>query len=120
MPTAGRPGLVPDRVAPANSGAESLQLFGGDDSFGGYAGQTVAVTPSTTYMLEAAISTIALTSGTARVVVTESPSGATTTLGGASGTTPWTVYSTTVHDALEHHVRHRAADGQRARPRQLR
>jgi len=28
------------------------------------------------------------------VVVTESPSGATTTLGGASGTTPWTVYAT--------------------------
>ncbi len=94
VPTAGRPGLVPDRVAPANTGAESLQLFGGDDSFGGYAGQTVTVTPSTTYLLEAAISTIALTSGTARVMVAESPSGATTTLGGASGTTPWTVYST--------------------------
>jgi hypothetical protein len=95
VPTAGRPGLVPDRVAAANSGAESLQLFGGDDSFGGYVGQTVAVSPSTTYLLEAAISTIALASGTARVVVTESPGGTTTTLGNASGTTPWTIYTTT-------------------------
>ena len=71
-------------------------------------------------LLEAAISTIALTSGTARVVVTESPSGATTTLGGASGTTPWTRVLDLVHDALEHDVGHRPADGQRARPRQLR
>jgi hypothetical protein len=94
VPTAGRPGLVPDRVAAANTGAESLQLFGGDASFGGYAGQTIAVTPSTTYLLEAAISTIALTSGTARVVVTESPSGVTTTLRAVAGTTPWTVYTT--------------------------
>jgi hypothetical protein len=94
VPTAGRPGLVPDRVAAANSGDESLQLFSGDESFAGYAGQTVTVTPSTTYTLEAAISTIALTSGTARVVVTESPSGVTTTLGSVSGTTPWTLYST--------------------------
>ena len=105
VPTAGRPGLVPDRVAPANPGAESLQLFGGDDSFGGYAGQTVTVTPSTTYMLEAAISTIALTSGTARVVVTESPSGATTTLGGASG-----------HDAVDASTRPRSRRARTPRP----
>jgi hypothetical protein len=86
--------LVPDTVAPANSGAAYLQLFGGSGSFSGYAQQaTIAAAGSSTYTLSAAIRTEAV-SGGAKVVAIES-GGTTTTLATVSGTSAWTVYSTT-------------------------
>jgi hypothetical protein len=91
---AGRPGMVPDAVVPANSGAAYLQLFGGSGSFSGYSQQaTIAAAGSSTYTLSAAIRTEAV-SGGAKVVAIES-GGTTTTLATVSGTTAWTVYSTT-------------------------
>ncbi|HET6847742.1 MAG TPA: hypothetical protein VFH74_02715 [Gaiellales bacterium] len=89
----GRPGLVPDRIAPANSGAAYLQLFGGAGSFSGSSQQTsVAVSPSSSYTLSAAITTDAV-SGSAKVLAIQ-PDGTSTTLGSVSGTTAWTIYST--------------------------
>ena len=89
---AGRPGLVPDQISP-NSGAAFLQLFGGSGTFSGSSQQTsIAVSPSSTYTLTAAIRTDAVT-GSAKVLAIE-PDGTTTTLGAVSGTTGWTVYST--------------------------
>jgi len=91
---AGRPGMVPDRIAPANAGLAYLQLFGGSGSFSGYSQQaTIAAAGSSTYTLSAAIRTEAV-SGGAQVIAIES-GGATTTLATVSGTTAWTVYSTT-------------------------
>jgi len=91
---AGRPGMVPDRIAPANSGAAYLQLFGGAGTFSGYAQQaTIAAAGSSAYTLSAAVRSEAV-SGAAKVIAIES-GGATTTLTTVSGTTPWTVYSTT-------------------------
>jgi hypothetical protein len=91
---AGRPGLVPDLVAPANSGAAYLQLFGGSGTFSGYSQQaTIAAAGSSTYTLSAAIKSEAV-SGGAKVIAIES-GGTTTTLASVSGTTAWTVYSTT-------------------------
>ena len=93
---AGRPGEVPDTVAPANSGNESMQIFGGSTSFDGDSQQAgIAAFGSATYTLQAAIRTEGVTGGRARVEVVESPGGAVTTLGNVSGTSPWTVYSTT-------------------------
>ena len=91
---AGRPGLVPDRVAPANSGSAFLQLFGGSGSFSGYAQQaTIAASPATIYTLSAAIKSEAVIGG-AKVIAIES-GGTTTTLATVTGTSAWTVYSTT-------------------------
>jgi hypothetical protein len=90
---AGRPGLVPDRIAPANSGASYMQLFGGSGTFSASSQQTsVAVSPGSGYTLTAAIRTDSV-SGSARVQAIE-PDGTTTSLGSVSGTTGWTVYST--------------------------
>jgi hypothetical protein len=94
--TAGRPGEVPDTVIPPTGGSESMQIFGGATSFDGYSQQTgIAVTGSTTYTLQAEIRTQSVTGGSAQVVAVESPSGTQTTLGSVSGTTPWTLYTTT-------------------------
>jgi hypothetical protein len=91
---AGRPGMVPDRIAPANSGAAYLQLFGGSGTFSGYSQQaTIAAVGSSSYTLSSAIRTEAV-SGGAKVIAIES-GGTTTTLATVSGTTAWTVYSTT-------------------------
>jgi hypothetical protein len=91
---AGRPGMVPDRIAPANSGAAYLQLFGGSGTFSGYSQQaTIAAAGSTTYTLSAAIRSEAV-SGGAKVIAIES-GGTTTTLASVTGTSAWTVYSTT-------------------------
>jgi hypothetical protein len=91
---AGRPGMVADRIAAANSGAAYLQLFGGAGTFSGYSQQaTIAAAGSSTYTLSAAIRSEAV-SGGAKVIAIES-GGTTTTLATVSGTTPWTVYSTT-------------------------
>jgi len=57
--TAGRPGLVPDVVS-ANAGAAHLQLFSGSAAFAAAVQQTVAVSGSTTYTLQAAISSEAV------------------------------------------------------------
>ena len=90
---AGRPGLIPDRIAPANGGSAYMQLFGGSGSFSGSTQQTsVAVAAGSGYTLTAAIRTDAVT-GSAKVLAVE-PDGTTTTLAGVSGTTGWTVYST--------------------------
>jgi hypothetical protein len=90
----GRPGLVPDRVAPANSGTSYLQLFGGSGTFSGYSQQaTVAAAGSSTYTLSAAISTESV-SGGAKVIAIES-GGTTTTLATVAGSSAWSVYSTT-------------------------
>jgi hypothetical protein len=92
---AGRPGLIADHVAPANSGSGYLQLFGGAGTFSGDAQQaSIAVSGGTSYTLSAAIRTDAV-SGAAKVLAIE-PDGTTTTLASVSGTTAWTVYSTTV------------------------
>ena len=89
---AGRPGLVPDLISP-NSGTSFLQLFGGASAFSGSSQQTsIAVSGGSTYTLTAAIRTDSVT-GSAKVVAVE-PDGTTTTLGSVSGTTAWTVYST--------------------------
>jgi hypothetical protein len=89
---AGRPGLIPDSVAPANSGSSYLQLFGGAGTFSAYAQQTpIAVTGGASYTISAAIRTDAV-SGAAKVLVIE-PGGTTTTLASVSGTTAWTVYA---------------------------
>ncbi|MDX6495275.1 MAG: hypothetical protein QOE17_1261 [Gaiellales bacterium] len=91
---AGRPGMVPDKIPPANSGAAHLQLFGGAGSFSGYSQQaTIAAAGSSTYTLSAAIRSEAV-SGGAKVIAIET-GGATTTLASVTGTTAWTVYSTT-------------------------
>jgi hypothetical protein len=91
---AGRPGMVPDLIAPANSGAGYLQLYGGAAGFSGYSQQaTIAAVGSSTYTISAAIRTEAVT-GTAKVIAIES-GGTTTTLASVSGTTAWSVYSTT-------------------------
>jgi hypothetical protein len=91
---AGRPGMVPDRIAPANSGAAYLQLFSGAGTFSGYSQQaTIAAAGSSTYTLSAAIRTEAV-SGGAKVIAIES-GGTTTTLASVTGTTAWAVYSTT-------------------------
>ncbi len=91
---AGRPGLVPDLVAPPNSGSRYLQLFGGSGTFSGYSQQaTIAAVGSSTYTLSAAVETEAV-SGGAKVIAIES-GGTTTTLASVSGTTAWTIYSTT-------------------------
>jgi len=91
---AGRPGMVPDRIAPANSGAAYLQLFGGSATFSGYSQQaTIAAAGSSTYTLSAAIRSEAV-SGGAKVIAIES-GGTTTTLTSVTGTTAWTMYSTT-------------------------
>jgi hypothetical protein len=90
---AGRPGLVPDRMAPANGGSAYLQLFGGSATFSGYSQQaSISVAPGSAYTLTAAIRTDAV-SGAAKVIAIQS-SGTTTTLAAVSGTTAWTVYST--------------------------
>jgi hypothetical protein len=89
----GRPGLVPDRIAPANSGAAYLQLFGGAAAFSGYSQQTsISVSPGSTYTLSVAIRTDSV-SGSAKVVAIQSD-GTTGTLVSVAGTTAWTVYST--------------------------
>jgi hypothetical protein len=91
---AGRPGMVPDLIAPANSGAGYLQLFGGSGAFSGYSQQaTIAAAGATIYTLSAAIRSESV-SGAAKVIAIES-GGTTTTLASVSGTTAWTVYSTT-------------------------
>jgi hypothetical protein len=91
---AGRPGMVPDRIAPANSGAAYLQLFGGAGTFSGYSQQaTIAAAGASTYTLSAAIRTEAV-SGGAKVIAIES-GGTTTTLANVTGTAAWSVYSTT-------------------------
>jgi len=91
---AGRPGMILDHVAPANSGASYLQLFGGSGTFAGYSQQaSIAAAGGSSYTLTAAIRTDAV-SGSARVLAIES-GGTTTTLASVSGTTAWTVYSTT-------------------------
>jgi hypothetical protein len=90
---AGRPGLVPDRIAPANGGSAYLQLFGGSAAFSGFSQQaSISVAPGSAYTLTAAIRTDAV-SGAAKVLAIQS-SGTTTTLAAVSGTTAWTVYST--------------------------
>jgi hypothetical protein len=89
----GRPGMVADRIATANSGSAYLQLFGGAGSFSGYSQQTsIAVLGGSSYTLSAAIRTDSV-SGSAKVLAIE-PDGTTTTLASVSGTTGWTVYST--------------------------
>ena len=86
--------MVPDRIAPANSGAAYLQLFGGADTYSGYSQQaTIAAAGSSTYTLSAAIRSEVVTGG-AKVIAIES-GGTTTTLASVTGTTAWTVYSTT-------------------------
>jgi hypothetical protein len=91
---AGRPGMVPDRIAPANSGTAYLQLFGGAGTFSGYSQQaTITAAASTAYTLSAAIRTEAV-SGGAKVIAIES-GGTTTTLASVTGTSAWAVYSTT-------------------------
>jgi hypothetical protein len=91
---AGRPGMVPDLIAPANSGAGYLQLYGGAAGFSGYSQQaTIAAVGSSTYTISAAIRSEAV-SGAAKVIAIES-GGTTTTLASVSGTTAWSVYSTT-------------------------
>jgi hypothetical protein len=91
---AGRPGLIPDRVVPANSGSAYLQLFGGSGAFAEYAQQaSIAVVGGTSYTISAALRTDAV-SGSAKVLVIE-PSGTTTTLASIAGTTAWTVYAAT-------------------------
>ena len=88
----GRPGQVPDRIAP-NSGTGFMQLFGGAGTFSGYSQQTsISVSPGSTYTLSAAIRTDAV-SGSAKVLAIQSD-GTVTTLATVSGTTAWTVYST--------------------------
>lgn len=90
---AGRPGLVPDRIAPANGGSAYLQLFSGSAGFSASSQQTsISVAPGSAYTLTAAIRTEAV-SGSAKVLAIQS-NGTTTTLGSVSGTTAWTVYST--------------------------
>ena len=89
----GRPGLIPDVVSPVNSGVAYLQLFSGSAAFAGSSVQTVGAVGGFTYTLQGAIRTDAV-AGTAQVMAVESPGGATTVLGDVSGTTPWTVYST--------------------------
>lgn len=90
----GRPGMIYDQVAPANSGSDYLQLFGGAGSFAAYSQQaTIAVSAGSSYTISAAIRTDAV-SGSAKVLAIES-GGTTTTLASVSGTTAWTVYSTT-------------------------
>ena len=72
----GRPGLIPDRVAPANSGSAYLQLFGGAGTFSEYAQQaSIAVAGGTSYTISAALRTDAVT-GAAKVLVIE-PGGTT-------------------------------------------
>jgi hypothetical protein len=89
----GRAGMIADRIAPANSGSAYLQLFGGAGSFSGYSQQTsIAVLGGSRYTLSAAIRSDAV-SGSAKVLAIE-PDGTTTTLASVSGTTGWTVYST--------------------------
>jgi hypothetical protein len=89
----GRPGMVADRIAPANSGSAYLQLFGGAGTFSGYSQQTsIAVLGGSSYTLSAAIRTDSV-SGGAKVLAIE-PDGTTTTLASVTGTTGWTVYST--------------------------
>ena len=91
---AGRPGMVFDHIAPANSGSSYLQLFGGASSYSGYSQQAgIPVVGSSSYTLTAAIRTDAV-SGSARVTAIE-PGGTTTTLATVTGTSVWTVYSTT-------------------------
>jgi hypothetical protein len=91
---AGRPGMVFDHIAPANSGSSYLQLFGGATTYSGYAQQAgIPVLGNTSTTLTAAIRTDAV-SGSARVVATES-GGTATTLATVTGTSAWTVYSTT-------------------------
>ena len=91
----GRPGMVPDRIAPANSGAAYLQLYGGAAGFSGYSQQaTIPAVGSSTYTISAVIGSEAV-SGTAKVIAIES-GGTTTTLASVSGTTAWSVYSTTL------------------------
>jgi hypothetical protein len=91
---AGRPGMVFDHIAPANSGSSYLQLFGGAGTYSGYSQQAgIPVVGSSSYTLTAAIRTDAV-SGSARVTAIES-GGATTTLATVTGTSAWTVYSTT-------------------------
>ncbi|MDX6522631.1 MAG: Carbohydrate binding domain [Gaiellales bacterium] len=89
----GRPGMVADRIAPANSGSAYLQLFGGAGTFSGYSQQaSIAVLGGSSYTLSAAIRTDSV-SGAAKVLAIE-PDGTTTTLASVTGTTGWTVYST--------------------------
>jgi len=93
-PLAGRPGMVFDHIAPANSGSSYLQLFGGASTYSGYSQQTgIPVVGNSSYTLTAAIRTDAV-SGSARVMAIES-GGTTTTLATVTGTSAWTVYSTT-------------------------
>ncbi|MDX6520685.1 MAG: hypothetical protein QOF08_1290 [Gaiellales bacterium] len=91
---AGQPGMVRDLIAPANSGAAYLQLYGGAAGFSGYSQQaTIAAVGSSTYTISAAIRSESV-SGTAKAIAIES-GGTTTTLASVSGTTAWGVYSTT-------------------------
>jgi hypothetical protein len=93
-PLAGRPGMVFDHIAPANSGSAYLQLFGGAGSYSGYGQQAgIPVVGNSSYTLTAAIRTDAV-SGSARVMAIES-GGTTTTLATVTGTSAWTVYSAT-------------------------
>lgn len=92
----GRPGEVLDTVAAADTGTESMQVFGGAAGFDGYSQQTgIAAYGSTVYTLQTAIRTTSVTGGTARVEVVEAPGGTVTTLGNVSGTTAWTLSTTT-------------------------
>jgi hypothetical protein len=93
-PLVGRPGMVFDHIAPANSGSSYLQLFGGSTSYSGYSQQAgIPVVGNSSYTLTAAIRTDAV-SGGARVRAIES-GGTTSTLATVTGTSAWTVYSTT-------------------------
>ena len=93
--SAGRPGEVPDMVATPTGGSESMQVFGGSPAFDGYSQQTgISVTGATSYTLQAEIKTASV-AGAAQVVAVESPGGTQTVLGNVSGTTPWTLYTTT-------------------------
>jgi hypothetical protein len=93
-PLVGRPGMVFDHIAPANSGSSYLQLFGGANGYSGYSQQAgIPVVGNSSYTLTAAIRTDAV-SGSARVMAIES-GGTTTTLATVTGTSAWTVYSTT-------------------------
>lgn len=86
--------MVPDRIAPANSGAAYLQLYGGAAGFSGYSQQaTIPAVGSSTYTISAAIRSEAVS--VAKVIAIES-GGTTTTLASVSGTTAWSVYSTTL------------------------
>src|SRR3954453_17479371 len=86
--------MVFDHIAPANSGSSYLQLFGGAATYSGYAQQAgIPVVGNGSYTLRAGIRPPPV-SGRARGGAIES-GGPATTLATVTGTSAWTVYSTT-------------------------